>query len=77
MNIPIDIEGLILNSTRIRHSVRVVDDRANTGGFLVFEWWSGSVGPNDNGAFDAWVENETALEQYFTESKWSVEWKQQ
>ena len=77
MKIPFDVEGRILNATRSGHSIRVADDRANTGGFLVYEWWHGSEGPNEQGAFDAWVENEAALVQFFAEARWAVEWRSQ
>ncbi len=77
MKIRIGAEGHIVNSSRNGHSVRIDDGQKNTGGFLVYEWWSGSDGPNDNGAFDTWVENEAALEKFFTESKWALEWKSQ
>lgn len=63
-----------MGSPRSGHFVRVEHDGANTGGFLVFEWWDGSGGPNARGAFDAWVESESALEAFFEESKWSVKW---
>jgi hypothetical protein len=43
-------------STRIRRAASICD-RANTGGFLVLEWWNGSTGPNKNFAFDSWVES--------------------
>ena len=75
MAIPIGIEGHIKNSERPFHVVLVRDDTANTGGFLIFESWAGSKGLNQNGAFDNWVESNTALEQFFTESGWVVQWK--
>lgn len=77
MTIPLGIDGCVVNSTHASHFVRVEDDRANTGGFLVYEWWNGADGPNEKGAFDAWVENENALESFFEESKWSVKWATQ
>jgi hypothetical protein len=74
MTIPFGVEGSIVNSSRAGHGVRVEDDRATTGGFLVYEWWTDSDGPNDNGAFDSWVENEGSLERFFAESNWKVQW---
>ena len=68
--------GRVITSTKPGHSVFVRDDQANTGGFLVLEWWEGSDGPNASGAFDSWVESESALCQFFKESKWQVEWSQ-
>ncbi len=74
MNIPIGIDGCIVNGPGVGHFVRVEDDRASTGGFLIFEWWEGADGPNAKGAFDVWVESESALEGFFEESKWLVKW---
>jgi hypothetical protein len=74
MNIPVGLEGHILDSKHAGHVIRVEDDIANTGGFLVFQRWSGSDGPNGNGEFDDWVENLEALESYFVESGLQVHW---
>ena len=74
MSIPIGIEGRIENSEHPSHVVLVQNDIVNTGGFLVLESWAGSNGPNENGAFDSWVENIAALEQFFTESGWVIQW---
>jgi hypothetical protein len=67
--------GIITNSEHHNHRVRVVDDSVNTGGFLVYEWWDGSNGPNENHAIDNWVENLEGLESYFREWGVSVEWE--
>lgn len=75
MAIPLDTEGIIKNSEHPSHKVLVRDDHENTGGYLIFEWWEKSGGPNENEAFDDWVENSNALEQYFVESGWLIEWK--
>ena len=75
MHIPLNTEGCISNSENPAHRVLVRDDSQNTGGFLVFEWWENSTGPNANGSFDSWVENMSSLEQFFAESGWVVEWK--
>lgn len=74
MQVPIGPIGLILNSDRAGHFVRVEDDSENTGGFLVFEWWVDSGGPNKEGAFDSWVENLESLGKFFVESGWEVKW---
>ena len=75
MAIPIGIEGYISNSEYHSHVVVVQDDTDNTGGFLIFESWAGSSGPNPSGAFDSWVESISALEQFFAESGWVIQWK--
>ena len=75
MKIPIGVAGAVLNSKHPGHRVRVADDTENTGGFLIFEWWDGSDGPNENRAFDSWVESREVLEAYFIEAGWEVEWE--
>jgi len=74
MSIPINIEGKLLNSEHTDHSVIVRSDAEATGGFLIYEWWMGSTGPNEHGAFDNWVEDETELAAYFDEAGWQVDW---
>lgn len=74
MEIPCGVVGVILNSDKSGHNVRVVDDGGNTGSYLVFEWWHGSNGLNDAGAFDAWVEDQASLLCYFQEMKWQIQW---
>jgi len=51
--------------------LKVIDDAANTGGYLVLtsEKHDFSVG------FDNWVENLAGLKDYFAESKWIVSWE--
>ena len=50
--------------------VKIQDDSENTGGYLILlsdrdDFSSGS---------DDWVEDSKALEQYFEESEWEVNW---
>ena len=66
--------GAIQNSTKPGHMVRVDDDSANSGGFLILEWWEGSTGPNGNGAFDSWVDNELAMSKFLQETGWCIVW---
>ena len=75
MKIPLGVEGEILASEKDGHLVVVRDDSANTGGFLIYERWAGSHGPNAGGAFDSWVENEAQLEAFFAEASWNVSWR--
>jgi hypothetical protein len=74
MSIPIGISGRVTNSDRDEHFVRVEDDTSNTGGFLIFEQWRGSAGPNANGSFDSWVEDRQTLERLFKDAGWQVQW---
>ncbi len=73
---PVGVEGEILNSDRTGHIVTVADDNVNTGGFLIFERWSGSNGPNAKGAFDSWVQTEADVGKFFAEAGWMVAWRQ-
>ena len=73
--IPIGKVGRITNCGRKSHFVRVEDDQVNTGGFLVYEWWDSSDGPNSDGAFDDWVEKAEHLASYFRESNWHIDWE--
>ena len=74
MEIPCGVVGVINNSEKAGHKVRVADDAETTGGFLIYEWWTGSNGPNEAGAFDGWVEDRGALRRYFEEAGWQVQW---
>ena len=73
MTIPIGVSGVIVNSSRAGHRVRVVDDLEGSGGYLIYEWWPCSDGPNRDNGFDAWIE-QSQLEQLFRESNWQVQW---
>jgi hypothetical protein len=74
MQVRVGTTGSVTNTDRRGHCVRVEDDRANTGGFLVYEWWEGSNGPNENAAFDSWVESQVELSRFFQEAGWLVQW---
>jgi hypothetical protein len=77
MTVSVGVQGHILNSNRSGHMVRVEDDRPGSGGYLIFERWRGSDGPNGSGEFDSWVSNEAALAAFFAEAGWHVEWLQE
>jgi hypothetical protein len=51
--------------------VKVVDDKANTGGFLILT----SDRPDMTTGFDNWVETKEAVGSFFAESNWEVDWK--
>ena len=74
MNIPLGAIGKIVNSSSGDHMVRVDDDTVNTGGFLIYEWWPGSTGPNKDRAFDSWVESKDDLQRVIEQSGWLIEW---
>ena len=75
MEIPIGIVGRVANSSQRNHFVRVAHDVDGTNGYLIFEWWDGSNGPNENQAFDGWVKDREDLVKYFEESNWEVVWQ--
>ena len=75
--IPFEREGRVLNSSHDGHIVRVSGDAENTGGFVIFERWDGSSGPNGRGEFDSWVEDEKSLSDFFAEAGWQILWEEQ
>lgn len=70
MDIQINKVGLILHGSQSGWFVKVVDDSAESGGFLVFT----ADNQEMRGAFDGWVEKYEDLPQYFSEKKWQIEW---
>lgn len=72
MEIKIGAVGKILAGEDAGCYLKVVDDSANTGGFLILT--AHDSGMKDG--FDSWVENKEALKKYFEEAKWLVEWLQ-
>jgi hypothetical protein len=73
--IPLEVQGKVLNAPYPNMTVLVRHDPEQTGGYFIFQWWDGSNGPNEHSAFDDWVESAEDLQQYFTESGWTVEWE--
>jgi len=70
MEIRIDQIGKIIAGDQIGSYVKVVDDAANTGGYLIL---TASASDMRNG-FDNWVETKDELSRYFIESGWAIEW---
>jgi hypothetical protein len=62
--------GKIVEGDDAGYYVKIVDDEQNTGGFLVIT----SDSPDFSTGYDDWVENRSALEEYFVESGWRIEW---
>lgn len=75
MTIKLDRLGRITNSLQGNHRIKVCDDQSNTGGFLIYEWWDGSNGPNLEGAFDSWVQDLASAEAYLQESQFEIAWQ--
>ena len=74
MPIPLNTAGDVIGSKHRNHKIKVVDDSESTGGFLIYEWWDGSDGPNSNHAFDSWVETLADAQQFIVEAKYRVAW---
>jgi hypothetical protein len=70
MTIPIDRVGRILSGDESGWYVKVMDDDRSTGGLLILT----SRTPDFHEGFDNWVEDRVALEGYFREANWLVEW---
>lgn len=64
------VDGRITAGTMAGWVVRVEDDDANTGGYLILFWDERS----DDGG-DYWVEHYDDLEPFFKESGWEVVWE--
>lgn len=68
--IKIGVVGRIVAGDDVGRYLKVIDDGRNTGGFLVIT----SDSPDFVDGYDDWVESRSALEEYFLESSWRVEW---
>jgi hypothetical protein len=68
--IPIGRPGKIVAGDEVDCFVKVVDDSKNTGGFLILT----ASNPDFTDGSDNWVEDESALQRYFRDAKWLVEW---
>lgn len=71
--IPIDTVGRILLGDDAGSFVKVLDDSANSGGFLILQSKSETFSKGE--IFDDWVEDFQSLKTYFQESKWLIEWR--
>ncbi len=74
MEVRINIEGCVTNSTRENHRVWLQADPDSTGAYFVFQAWDGPDGPGELGVFDDWVETREELDAYLRESGWQIEW---
>lgn len=70
-DIRVGVVGRIKAGEHAGKYVKIKDDAANTGGFLII------VSPRNDFSegFDDWVEGRAMLEQYFAEAGWSVDWE--
>jgi hypothetical protein len=68
--VPIGRVGKIISGDDAGWFVKVLDDSAATGGFLILT----SRDDHCVSGFDNWVADENALEQYLHEARWLIEW---
>ncbi|WDT86651.1 hypothetical protein [Alteromonas sp. 009811495] len=70
--IKLDVIGIIERGDDAGSQVKVIDDSANTGGFLII---TGKDLKNQQlEAFDDWVQNEHELQEFFKQSGWLIRW---
>ncbi|WP_420320359.1 hypothetical protein [Flagellimonas sp.] len=50
--------------------VKLINDRANSGGFYIYEFKT----PDGNEGFDTWLESEIDVQDFMEESGWRIEW---
>ena len=72
MDIRLGEVGKIVGGQELGRYVKVIDDEASTGGFLIL---TASV-PDMHDGFDSWVESTAMLQRFFEEAGWIVEWPQ-
>ena len=70
MKIELDVVGLIVMGDDEGGFVKVLDDSDATGGFLILV----SQNPSMNPAFDSWVADKQAVNQFFEEAGWEISW---
>lgn len=70
MDIKIGVVGQIASGDEAGSYVKIVDDRSNTGGYLILT----SKCPDMSDSFDSWAEDRESLSRYFEESLWDVTW---
>ncbi|MCA1440627.1 hypothetical protein I6F07_10420 [Ensifer sp. IC4062] len=69
-SVPIGVIGKIVAGVELGRYVKVVDDAESTGGFLILT----ADDAEFQKGFDNWVEDAAALQRYFREAGWLIEW---
>jgi hypothetical protein len=70
MDIRFNVVGRIISGDNLGDYIKVIDDVEKSGGFFILT----SAEPSMLHGFDDWVRDNAALQQYFNESKWIIEW---
>ena len=70
VDIKINIIGKVLKGDGVGSFIKILDDRENTGGFLIIF----SQDRSFTQVFDGWVEDYKNLKQFFEESDWDIDW---
>lgn len=70
MVLPINRIGRIAKGSEEGKYIKILDDRANSGGFLVLT----ASDLDFHVGHDNWVESKAALLGYFRESGWLIDW---
>ena len=72
VDIPAGVVGRIVAGQERGRFVYIVDDRDKSGGWLVL---TAADRQFSDRVFDAWAADRDALEGFFIDSEWSVEWE--
>ena len=68
----VGVVGRILVGDEVGRFVEIVDDHANTGGWLIFTYGNAD---RSGEVFDAWVVSIIDVDRYFDEAAWEIDWQ--
>jgi hypothetical protein len=74
-SIPLGVPGRVKNSDPPNMHVLVEHDEEDTGGFFIWQSPPEDAPAAGGYRFDDWVESADALEKYFDQSGWKIEWQ--
>ncbi len=72
MKIKINTRGVIQEGDNQGWEVCIEDDRLNTGGYLILI--TPSSKSDELVGYDNWVDSADALQKYFEEAHWKIQW---
>lgn len=70
----VNTRGKILNGQQKGWYIYIVDDRENTGGYLLLESESSDIFGSDGEGFDTWYETLYDIERQLINNAWSIDW---